>query len=172
MINQPADDNSINNTNPNLEDGKFTEESKNNSQPNTNLENNPEIGLKENSDEGNLLQNQNINNPSDEEIMMKINTLLQQNQLNELSNFLSLNKNNIPKNVLSSYISFILESYNGDLTLLNIFLENGANVDSPIHNLNYQIEEKDKINLLRFSIITNNSELFILVVKYNHNILL
>ena len=172
MINQPADDNSINNTNPNLEDEKFSEESKNNCQPNPNLENNPEIGLKENLDEGNLIQNQNINNPSNEEIMMKINALLQQNQLNELSTFLSLNKNNIPKNVLSSYISFILESYNGDLTLLNIFLENGANVDSPIHNSNCQIEEKDKINLLIFSIITNNFELFKLVVKYNPDILL
>ena len=172
MSNQPIENNLINNSNPILGNNKFLENSNNNIQPSPNLNANQEINQEDNSQNQNLLQNQNINNLSNEDIMLKINTLLQQNQLNELSSFLSLNKNIIPKNILSSFISFILESYNADLTLLSIFLENGANVNTPIHSSNCQIEEKDQINLLMFSIIANNLELFQLVIKYNPNVLL
>ena len=169
---QQIDNNLINKTESLQGEDKFLEEANNNTQQNINLNNNQDLNIKDNPQEQNILQNQNINNLSNEEIILKINNFLQQNQLDELSAFLSLNKNIIPKNVLSSYISIILDSYNVDLNLLEIFLENGANVNSPIHSSSCQIEEKDQINLLIFSIITNNLELFKLVIKYNPDILL
>ena len=169
---QQIDNNLINKTESLQGEDKFLEEANNNTQQNINLNNNQDLNIKDNPQEQNILQNQNINNLSNEEILLKINNFLQQNQLDELSAFLSLNKNIIPKNVLSSYISIILDSYNVDLNLLEIFLENGANVNSPIHSSSCQIEEKDQINLLIFSIITNNLELFKLVIKYNPDILL
>ena len=54
--------------------------------------------------------------------MQKIHTFLQQNQLQELSSFLNINKNNIPQNVLSFFISYVLESYNGNAKIINLFL--------------------------------------------------
>ena len=105
---QQIDNNLINKTESLQGEDKFLEEANNNTQQNINLNNNQDLNIKDNPQEQNILQNQNINNLSNEEIILKINNFLQQNQLDELSAFLSLNKNIIPKNVLSSYISIIL----------------------------------------------------------------
>ena len=172
MSNQPID-NIMNNINPLSGEKKFDEEEQNNPPQNQNVSNvqNIEINLKDNSSEQNL-QSQYNNNSANEDIIPKINSLLQQNKFPELSSFLNSNKNKISQNILSSYISLILDSYNGDPNILNIFLENGANVNTIIHSTNCQIEEKDQINLLMFSIITNNIDLFKLVIKYNPDVLL
>jgi len=177
MNNQSNDNNIINNINQLAGEQNFIEERHNNSQQNQNIQNlqninnNSDINLKENSSESNI-QNLYINNAGNEDIILKINSLLQQNKFDELSLFLNLNKNKIPQNILSSYISYILDSYNGDPNILHIFLENGANVNTNIHSTNCLIEEKDHINLLMFSIIANNMDLFNLVIKYNPDILL
>jgi non-canonical poly(A) RNA polymerase PAPD5/7 len=139
---------------------------------------NSDINIKDNNSpeqQQNLIPNNNISNisnPSNEEIIQKINSFLQQKKFQELSSFLSLNKGKIPQNVLSSFISFVLESYNGDANIINLFLANGANVNSIIHNAECQIKEKEQINLLMFSIITNKMDLFKVVLKYNPDIFL
>ena len=174
MSNQTMDNNLVNNINP-LSGEEKSE--KDNAQQHQNLSNkqnisnNSEANQKDNSPEQNL-QNHFTNNSSNEDIIQNINSFLQQNKFTELSSYLNSNKNIIPQNILSSYISYILESYNGDPNILNIFLSNGANVNTVIHSSNCKIEEKDQINLLMFSIITNNMELFKLVIKYNPDVLL
>ena len=177
MNNPSIDTNLINNININLLSGddNYCEEGQKNSVQNQklpHLQNNPETNQKDNSSNQNILQNQFINNSLNEDIFQTINSFLQQNKLIELSSYLNLNKNRIPQNILSSFISFVLESYNADLNILNIFLSNGANVNAVIHSSNSKIEEKDQINLLMFSIIKNNMELFNLVIKFNPDVLL
>ena len=174
-----VDNNLMNNQNQIQRDNKFTEENHTKALLNQNLSNIPNLNnnLQNKIQEQSLLQNQNqnISKSSNEDIIPTINTFLQNNQYDELSLFLSSKKNQIPQNILSSYISYILETYNGDQNLpniLNIFLLNGANVNSIIHSRNCQIEEEEKINLLMFSIITNNNELFKLIINYNPDILL
>ena len=174
MRNQQIENNLMNNSNQLSGKENYSNENQLNPQQNTDISNNPnfngnsDINIKDN----NLLQNQNINNVSNEEIIQKINSFLQQNQFQELSSFLTHNKNTIPQNVLSFFISYVLESYNGDAKIINLFLANGANVNSIIHKANYQIVEKDQINLLMFSIISNNLDLFKVVLKYNPNVFL
>jgi non-canonical poly(A) RNA polymerase PAPD5/7 len=174
MSNQQIENNLMNNTNQLSGEENYSNENQKNSQQNTDISNNPnfngnsDINIKDN----NLLQNQNINNVSNEEIIQKINLFLQQNQFQELSSFLTINKNTIPQNILSFFISYVLESYNGDAKIINLFLANGANVNSIIHVANCQIEEKEQINLLMFSIISSNLDLFKVVLKYNPNVLL
>ena len=145
------DNNLESNNNPLSNEKNITENIQDNTQQNPN---NTEVNPKDNGISQNPGQNQYIINSSNEDIIPKINALLQQNKFNE------------------SYISFILESYNGDPNILNIFLSKGANVNTFIHSTNCQIEEKDQINLLMYSIITNKMDLFKLVIKYNPDILL
>ena len=174
MSNQQIENNLMNNTNQLSGEENYSNENQKNSQQNTDISNNPnfngnsDINIKDN----NLLQNQNINNVSNEEIIQKINLFLQQNQFQELSSFLTINKNTIPQNILSFFISYVLETYYGDAKIINLFLANGANVNSIIHVANCQIEEKEQINLLMFSIISSNLDLFKVVLKYNPNVLL
>ena len=180
MSNQQIENNLMNNQNQMQGESTIPEENQNNPLLNKNMSNplymnnNLDMNIDKIQDQNNFLQNQNINNFSNEEIIQKINSFLQNNKLSELSTFLSSNKNKIPPVVLSNYISFILESYNRDPIILDnileIFLSNGANVNSIINNANCQIE--DQINLLMFSIITTNMKLFKLVIKYKPDILL
>ena len=156
-MNIQINSNLMNNTNQNKEGGNSSDERNNNA------------NYKQ---EQKLIQNNNINDLSNEDIIPKISTFLQLNKFVELSKFLSLNKNKISDNILSSFISFILEAYNGDKNILDIFLSNGANVNSIIYSTNCQIEKEEQINLLMFSIITNNIELFNVVIKYKPDILL
>jgi len=165
MLNQQIENNLINNGNQLTGEEKYSEENQNNPQENKDSE----LNMKDNSAD---IQNQNINNSLNKELVTKINSLLYQNLFGELSSFLNNNKNKIPQNILSFYISYILETFNGDADILNLFLSNGANVNSVIHCENCQIVEKDQINLLMFSIITNNMNLFKLVIKYNPDVLL
>ena len=168
MSNQSIENNLTNNPNQLSEEDKYSEGIQNNSQANKDMTNlhNPDMNLKDKDQEKNLLQGQGSN----EEIISKINLFLQKKQFAELSSFLNINKNKISQSVLSSYIPFILD--NGDEHILDLFLSYGANVNTIIHSTNCQIEEKDQINLLMFSIITSNINLFKIVIKYNPNILL
>ncbi len=175
----PHQADNLNNLNPIQGDPQYLENNQNKVILNQNLQNmqninnnNQNLNMQDKIQEQNLAQNQNLNNTSNEEIIQKINSFLQHNQFSELSSFLNMNKNKIPPNILSWYISFILETYKGDLNILNIFLSNGANVNSIIHSTNCQIDEEEQINLLMFSIITNNLDLFKLVINYKPDILL
>ena len=134
-MNIQINSNLMNNTNQNKEGGNSSDERNNNA------------NYKQ---EQKLIQNNNINDLSNEDIIPKISTFLQLNKFVELSKFLSLNKNKISDNILSSFISFILEAYNGDKNILDIFLSNGANVNSIIYSTNCQIEKEEQINLLIF----------------------
>ena len=116
---------------------------------------------------------QNDENQNEEFLLQqKINLFLQQNQFAELSAFLNINKSKLSQNLLTNYISIVLEFYKCDINILNAFLSNGANVNSAIHSASCEIEEKDGINLLMYSIITNNMELFNTILKYKPNVLL
>ena len=172
MSNQQIENNLINNTNQSGEQN-YASDNQKNPQPNADSSNNPQFNDNSaiNIIDNKLLQNQNNNSASNEEIMQKIHTFLQQNQLQELSSFLNINKNNIPQNVLSFFISYVLESYNGNAKIINLFLSNGANVNSIVHVPNF-IEEKEQINLLMFSIIQNNIDLFKVVLNHNPDVLL
>ena len=109
---------------------------------------------------------QNDENQNEEFLLQqKINLFLQQNQFAELSAFLNINKSKLSQNLLTNYISIVLEFYKCDINILNAFLSNGANVNSAIHSASCEIEEKDGINLLMYSIITNNMELFNTILK-------
>ena len=116
-------------------------------------------------------QNISLDNTSIEEITQKINSLLQGNNLAELSLYLKKVKDKIPQKIFSSYISKILEIFNANTDILGIFLDSGANVNSYIHCVEYKIEENEKINLLMFSIMTENMSLFELVLRYNPDVL-
>ena len=181
MSNQQIENNLMNNPNQMQGKSKLPEESQNNPLLNQNIlnplymNNNLDMNIKDKiQDQNNFLQIQNINNSSNDEIIQKINSFLQNSQLSELSSFLSTNKNKIPPAVLSYYISYVLDSYSRDPNfldnILDIFLSNGANVNSIINNSSCQIE--DQINLLMFSIITTNMKLFKLIIKYKPDILL
>jgi hypothetical protein len=79
MSNQQIENNLMNNTNQLSGEENYSNENQKNSQQNTDISNNPnfngnsDINIKDN----NLLQNQNINNVSNEEIIQKINLFLQ-----------------------------------------------------------------------------------------------
>ena len=96
---------------------------------------------------------------------------IQGNNLSELSAYLNQVKGKIPQKELSSYISKVLESFDANTDILGIFLDSGANVNSYIHCNKYKIEENEKINLLMFSIMTENMNLFELVLRYNPDVL-
>ena len=115
----------------------------------------------------NMIQKQQIDNLSIEEIIKKIDTYLKENNLLELENILKLSQGKINKKILSNYISDNLE--NADI--IGIFLHSGADVNSYIHCTNYKIGEDEKINLLMFSIMTENVSLFKLVLQYHPDVL-
>ena len=142
-----------------------------NEQPNSNQNEIPQEGsYKDNIQNYELnipQQNQIIDNLSIEEILQKIDIYLQEKNLSELTKILKLSHNKIPKNKLSSYISDNL----GNIDIIKIFLDSGADINSYIHCANYKIDESDKTNLLMFSIFTGNMALFNLVLKYHPDVL-
>ena len=169
MNNQQIQNSLIINQNESQSVQKFTELSQNNGLLNANLD----FNAIDNNQEQNIIQSPNNINSQNEDIIFKtIFTFIKQNQLDKLSSFLSSNKNEIPPNILSDFISIILETFNANPTIIDIFLANGANVNSIIHSKNCKMEEKEQNNLLMYCIITNNLELFRVVIKYKPNIFL
>ena len=114
-----------------------------------------------------LQQKQQIDNLPIEEIIKKINLYLKENNLSELENILKFSQGKINKKILSNYISDHLENTD----IVGIFLHSGADVNSYIHCSNYKIGEDEKINLLMFSIMTENVSLFKLVLQYHPDVL-
>lgn len=53
-----------------------------------------------------------------------------------------------------------------------MFLTLGADVNAVIHSSAYQIEEREGITLLMYSIIANNFALFNVIMTFHPNILL
>ena len=169
MNNQQIQNNLIINQNENQSEQKYSEVSQNNGLLNANLE----LNIIDNNQEQNIIQNQNnINSQNKDIIFQTIFTFIKQNQLDKLATFLSSNKNKIPPNILTDFISIILDTFNADPTIIDIFLANGANVNSIIHNSRYNMDEEQQNNLLMYSIITNNLELFRVVIKYKPDIFL
>ena len=58
-----------------------------------------------------------------------------------------------------------------NIDIINIFLKSGADVNSYVNCPNYQINEEDKTNLLMFSMMTENTGLFKLVLQYHPDVL-
>ena len=114
-----------------------------------------------------IQQKQMIDNLPLEDLMKNIQIYLKENNLSQLALILKLSQGKIPKNILSTYISENL----GNTDIINIFLNSGADVNSYIHCANYKIGEDHKINLLMYSIMTENVELFNLVLKYHPDVL-
>ena len=98
----------VNNINPLSGEEKFVEDNIHNNLSNVqNISNNLGINQKDNSSEQNL-QNQFINNASNEDIIQKINSFLLQNKFTELSSFLNSNKKyNTTKYIIFIYIIYI-----------------------------------------------------------------
>ena len=115
----------------------------------------------------NLNINYILDNTPIEEIKKKIDLCIKEKNLSELDNFLSLFKGKINKKLLSNYISENLEN----IDIINIFLKSGADVNSYVNCPNYQINEEDKTNLLMFSMMTENTGLFKLVLQYHPDVL-
>ena len=114
-----------------------------------------------------IRQKQQIDNLPIEEILKKIDTYLKENNLSELVNILKLSQGKINKNLLSNYISENLKN----IDVIRIFLNSGADVNSYIHCTDYKIDENEKINLLMFSIMTENLAMFKLILQYHPDVL-
>ena len=114
-----------------------------------------------------IQQKQQIDNLSIEEILKKIDTYLKENNLSDLVNILKLSQGKINKNLLSNYISENLKNTD----IIGIFLSSGADVNSYIHCTDYKIDENEKVNLLMFSIMTENVDMFKLVLQYHPDVL-
>ena len=114
-----------------------------------------------------IQQKQQIDNLPIEEILKKIDTYLKENNLSDLVNILKLSQGKINKNLLSNYISENLKNTD----IIGIFLSSGADVNSYIHFTDYKIDENEKVNLLMFSIMTENVDMFKLVLQYHPDVL-
>ena len=114
-----------------------------------------------------IQQKQQIDNLPIEEILKKIDIYLKENNLSELVNILKLSQGKINKNLLSNYISENLKNTD----IIGIFLSSGADVNSYIHCTDYKIDENEKVNLLMFSIMTENVDMFKLVLQYHPDVL-
>ena len=132
-------------------------------------ETNPQVNQKSfpQEEKFNLNINYILDNTPIEEIKKKIDLCIKEKNLSELDNFLSLFKGKINKKLLSNYISENLEN----IDIINIFLKSGADVNSYVNCPNYQINEEDKTNLLMFSMMTENTGLFKLVLQYHPDVL-
>ena len=132
-------------------------------------ETNPQVNQKSfpQEEKFNLNINYILDNTPIEEIKKKIDLCIREKNLSELDNFLSLFKGKINKKLLSNYISENLEN----IEIINIFLKSGADVNSYVNCPNYQINEEDKTNLLMFSMMTENTGLFKLVLQYHPDVL-
>ena len=172
MKSQQNDNNVMINQNQNQSEIKFSEKNQNNGLLNPNLINSHNLNNNlEKIKEQNIIPN-NLNSQNEDLIIQTIWNFLQQNQIDKLSSFLSSNKNKIPPNILSKFISIILDTFNADPTIIDIFLANGANVNSIIHSNKCEIDEKEQNNLLMYCIITNSLELFKVVIRYKPDIFL
>jgi hypothetical protein len=113
-----------------------------------------------------ILQQKQINdNLPIEEIKKKIDLYIKENNYLELANILKHCR--LDQSTLSSYISENIKNIN----IINILLDSGANVNSYVHFDTFHIKEADKVNLLMFSIMVEDTALFELILKYNPDVL-
>ena len=113
-----------------------------------------------------ILQQKQINdNLSKEEIKKKIDLYIKENNYLELANILKHCQ--LDQSELSPYISENIKNIN----IINILLDSGADVNSYVHFDTFHIKEADKVNLLMFSIMDENTALFELILKYNPDVL-
>ena len=112
-----------------------------------------------------LQQKQMLDNSQKEEIKKKIDMCIKENNLSELANILKLCQ--LDQSTLSSYVSQNIEN----IEIINILLNSGADVNAYVHFDAYGITEADKVNLLMFSIMTENTDLFKLILNYNPDVL-
>ena len=112
-----------------------------------------------------LQQKQMLDNSQKEKKKKKIDICIKENNLSELANILKLYQ--LDKNTLTSYISENIEN----IEIINILLNSGADVNAYVHFDTYSITEADKVNLLMISIMTENTQLFKLLLNYNPDVL-
>ena len=139
----------------------------NNSQPNQNAfpqEDNYNMNIP-NYNMDILQQKQMLDNSQKEEIKKKIDICIKENNLSELANILKLCQ--LDQNTLTSYISENIEN----IEIIRILLNSGADVNAYVHSDTYSIKEADKVNLLMISIMTENTNLFKLLLNCNPDVL-
>ena len=139
----------------------------NNSQPNQNTfpqEDNYNMNIP-NYNMDILQQKQMLDNSQKEEIKKKIDICIKENNLSELANILKLCQ--LDQNTLTSYISENIEN----IEIIRILLNSGADVNAYVHSDTYSIKEADKVNLLMISIMTENTNLFKLLLNCNPDVL-
>ena len=112
-----------------------------------------------------LQQKQMLDNSQKEEIKKKIDICIKENNLSELANILKLCQ--LDQNTLTSYISENIEN----IEIIRILLNSGADVNAYVHSDTYSIKEADKVNLLMISIMTENTNLFKLLLNCNPDVL-
>ena len=117
--------------------------------------------------------NQNMQNDKSLSQLMKIRSLIEDNNLQELAEFIAQEK--VSESCLNHSINLVAEIYNKDnpyiINMFNIFLESGADVNTRIqHSTNFQIKERDQVTLLMFAVMVKNVDLVHLVLKYNPDI--
>ena len=139
----------------------------NNSQPNQNAfpqEDNYNMNIP-NYNMDIIQQKQMLDNSQKEEIKKKIDICIKENNLSELANILKLCQ--LDQNTLTSYISENIEN----IEIIRILLNSGADVNAYVHCDTYSIKEADKVNLLMISIMTENTNLFKLLLNCNPDVL-
>ena len=101
-----------------------------------------------------------------------LRNLIQNNEINALSQFLKDNK--LSKQNLSIGIFILLQKYEKSQIIYKMFdllLFAGADINAPIIYMNQRkIEENEKITLLMFAIIVNDIELIKIILKYHPDI--
>ena len=103
------------------------------------------------------------------QIGTKISTFIQNGQLQELSQFITMN--NIPPAILTQFLSNLIDNPQ-NIEIIKLFLSKGADVNAVIHSSAFLIEEEEGITLLMYSILANNFSLFDVVTSFHPNILL
>ena len=103
------------------------------------------------------------------QIGTKISTFIQNGQLQELSQFITMN--NIPPAILTQFLSNLIDNPQ-NIEFIKLFLSKGADVNAIIHISAYQIGEEEGMTLLMYSIFANNFSLFNVVTSFHPNILL
>lgn len=103
------------------------------------------------------------------QICSKISSFIQNSQIPELSQFITMNY--IPPTILTQFLSNLIDNPQ-NIEIIKLFLSKGAEVNTIIHSSAYQIEEEEGITLLMYSILANNFSLFDVVTSFHPNILL
>ncbi|MCQ2819827.1 MAG: ankyrin repeat domain-containing protein [archaeon] len=101
-------------------------------------------------------------------VLNQIENLIANNLFKELSEF--LNESKLPQNILNQCISKYL-TYNNREQLIQIFLNNGGDVNTFLESKEFHINSMNKKTLLIFSVIHGQFNLFTMLLTFRPNII-